>query len=188
MPDNPNPQGKGLVPVLEGLARHRITRLLPPKQIDQVEMELFTSLFVLSSDFKFNPVPGQCYHLYQCEGRFRLMMVGPDEWHTPFRGRYIGECELHEDRTWSLALDAAITQDQAFMERIEEERAKLHRSLEEAETVEQALPVYEERLGFYGRVLAFTLGKSLDASMGMAGIRGLSYSEARGLLTGRKEE
>ena len=53
MPRNPNPQGKGLVPVLQGLQHQWQQPVLLPKQIDQIEMELFTSLFVLQSEFKF---------------------------------------------------------------------------------------------------------------------------------------
>lgn len=65
MPINPNPQGKGLVPVLQGIERHRLSDRLPPKQIDQIQIELFTSLFVLHRDFNFNPVPHQSYWLYK---------------------------------------------------------------------------------------------------------------------------
>ncbi|MDT8397710.1 MAG: DUF2452 domain-containing protein [Pseudomonadales bacterium] len=183
MPVNPNPQGKGLVPVLQGLDSHRLSRLLPAKPIDQIQRELFTSLFVLQSDIRFNPVPGRSYWLYQCEGRFRLLLVGPTEWSSGFRGRFIGECILQSDRTWTLMLDAFMAQDQAFMQQIDRERNRLQQSLEAADAVEDILPVYEAGLTFYARILAFTLGKSLRASMASAGIEGLSYSAARGLLT-----
>lgn len=183
MPDNPNPQGKGLVPLLQGLDRHRLDRLLPPKKIDQVQMELFTSMFVLKSDIRFNPVPGQRYHLYQTDGRHKLLMVGPLEWTTPYRGRYIGECILHDDRTWSMALDPAMAHDEAFMREIGAEQDKLQQALEQAETIEDVLPVFEAELGYNSRLLAFILGKSLGLSMDRAGISGLTYDEARGLLT-----
>lgn len=182
MPENPNPQGKGLVPILQGLERHRLDRLLPPKQIDQVQMELFTSMFVLKSDIRFSPVPDKSYFLYQVEGRYKLLMVGPNEWHTPYRGRYIGECVLHEDRTWSMALDPAMTNDKEFMAQITRDQEKLQQALENAESVEDVLPVFEEALGYNARILAYILGKSLGLSMDMSGIRNLSYNEARGLL------
>ena len=184
MPDNPNPQGKGLVPLLQGLDRHRLDKLLPPKQIDQVQMELFTSMFVLQSEFRFNPVPNKTYYLYQTEGRFRLLLVGPQEWGSQrYRGRYIGSCILHEDKTWTLALDPAMAHDQAFMDYIASEQEKLQKALEEAETVEDILPVFEESFCHYGRILAYILGKSLSVSMDLSGIKTLSYSEAKGLLT-----
>lgn len=183
MPDNPNPQGKGLVPLFQGLDRHRLDRLLPPKKIDQVQMELFTSMFVLKSEIRFNPIPDRAYFLYQTDGRYKLLMVGPLEWTAPYRGRYIGKCILHQDRTWSMDLDAAMTSDEAFMRDITAEQDKLQQALENATCVQDVLPVFEEAMGYNSRLLAYILGKSLGLSMDMAGIRTLSYQEAKGLLS-----
>lgn len=183
MPVNSNPQGKGLIPLMQGLDRHRLDRLLPPKQIDQVQMELFTSMFVLQSEFHFNPVPNRIYFLYQAEGKFKLLLVGPHEWGSrPYRGRYIGSCILHEDKTWTLSLDPAMEHDKAFMKHIVSEQEKLQQALEKADTIEDVLPIYEESLCYYGRILAFILGKSLSISMDMSGIKTLTYKEAKGLL------
>jgi len=182
MPDNPNPQGKGLVPILQGLDTHRLDRLLPPKKIDQVQMELFTSMFVLKSDIRFNPVADRPYYLYQTDGRYKLLMVGPQEWCSPYRGRFIGECILHRDRTWSMALDPAMSHDREFMARIEQEQDNLQQILEQAQCLEDILPVFEESLGYNSRILAYILGKSLGLSMEMSGIRELNYQEAKGLL------
>jgi len=183
MPDNPNPQGKGLVPLIQGLESHRLACQLPPKQIDQVQMELFTSMFVLQSDFRFNPVPNKTYYLYQTEGSYRLLLVGPHEWGaTGYLGRYIGACILHDDRTWTLALDSSMEHDEAFMAHIVTEQEKLQLALEKAQTLEDILPVFEESFGHYGRILAYILGKSLAISMDMSGIKQLNYQEAKGLL------
>ena len=57
---NPNPQGKGGSLVLNTLdAQRRDLPAVRPKQIDQVSTELFTSLFVLQSDFRFKPIRGK---------------------------------------------------------------------------------------------------------------------------------
>ena len=56
---NPNPQGKGLVPVLDSITASRTTVSVPPKHIEQISSELFTSLFVLHSQFQFKPVVGK---------------------------------------------------------------------------------------------------------------------------------
>ena len=46
MPENPNPQGKGQVPVLAALAEgQRAAAAAPAKHVEQVSVELFTSLF-----------------------------------------------------------------------------------------------------------------------------------------------
>lgn len=184
MSDNPNPQGKGQVPVLAALTENQhATAAVPPKHIEQVSVELFTSLFVLESDFNFKPVPGNTYWLYQKEGRFWLSPVPPQEWSPTVYGRYIGECQLHTDMSWTLMLADEVAEDQAFVAYLEDKRARFEETLEAAETLDDALPVHESRLPFYQRAFAYALAHSLGTSMERSGIRELSYNEARGLLT-----
>ncbi|SEO90876.1 DUF2452 domain-containing protein [Aquisalimonas asiatica] len=183
MSDNPNPQGKGQVPVLAALTENRhATAAVPPKHIEQVSVELFTSLFVLESDFNFKPVPGNTYWLYQKEGRFWLSPVPPQEWSPTVYGRYIGECRLQTDMSWTLMLADEVAEDQAFLAYLEDRRARFEETLESAETLDDALPVHESRLPFYQRAFAYALAHSLGTSMERSGIRALSYNEARGLL------
>jgi hypothetical protein len=184
MPRNPNPQGKGIVPVLQGIQQHWAQQVLLPKQIDQIEMELFTSLFVLQSEFKFNPVPEKSYWMYETDEGYRLLLVAPHEWHTPYKGRFIGECVLQKDRTWTLVLNTELSDDAAFMQKVETLRGKLLRALEKADKIEDILPGFEESLGYYARITAFILGKSLLTSMQLSGIKGLDYKAAKGLLEG----
>jgi hypothetical protein len=154
-----------------------------PKQIDQIEMELFTSLFVLQSEFKFNPVPGKSYWMYGTDSGYRLLLVGPDEWHKPYPGHFIGECVLQKDRTWTLMLADTLTQDRTFMAMIDEHRARLHSAFERAEKIDDLLPAFENSLCYYGRVMAFILGRSLLTSMQLSGIKGLDYKGAKKMLT-----
>jgi hypothetical protein len=182
MPRNPNPQGKGIVPVLQGLQQHWLAPVVLPKQIDQIEMELFTSLFVLQSELKFNPVPGKSYWMYETDTGYRLLLVGPDEWHKPYPGRFIGECVLQKDRTWTLMLSDSLVDDKAFMAMIETQRIKLHSALEGAEKIDDLLPAFESSLSYYGRVMAFILGRSLLTSMQLSGIEGLDYKGAKKML------
>ena len=110
--------------------------------------------------------------------------MGPHEWgESGYRGRYIGSCILHDDRTWTLALAPTMEHDPEFMDYITREQGKFQAVLENAESMEDVLPVFEESFGHYGRVLAFMLGKSLAISMDMAGIKTLTYHEAKGLLS-----
>ena len=184
MADNPNPQGKGQVPVLAALTENqRTAETVPPKHVEQVSVELFTSLFVLESDFAFKPVPGRAYWLYDKEGRFWLSPVPPHEWSPVVYGRYIGECRLQGDMSWTLELDPEVAEDSTFLRYLEEKRARFEADLEAADTLEEALPVHESRLPFYQRAFAYGLAHSLGASMEQSGIRGLSDNEARGLLT-----
>lgn len=183
MSDNPNPQGKGQVPVLAALMENRAAMApVPAKNVQRVSTELFTSLFVLESDFKFKPVPGKPYWLYQKEGRFWLSVLSPEELGPSIYGRYIGECELQPDMTWTLLLSEEAGQDETFLRFLEEKRARFEEQLESAETVDDVLPVHEGGLPFYQRAFAFALAHSLGSSMEKSGIKGLSYSEAKGLI------
>lgn len=182
MQNNPNPQGKGISPVLQDLALSRSTIPLPPKHIDQVSSELFTSLFVLNSEFNFRPVVGRSYWLYRLEERFKLLLLGPDDWTVGHPGTFIAECVLREDVTWTLSLDESAARDERLLQLVEKQRRQLQADLERAVSLEEAMPAYIPSLAFYQRLLAFGLGGSLRASLRAAGIHTLTCNEARGLL------
>ena len=178
----PNPQGKGLVPVMDSLAESRATIPVPPKQIDQISSELFTSLFVLHSRFQFKPVVGKSYWLYWRNNDFHLSMIAPQEWGGAGYGQYVGECVLHKDVTWTLTLHASTAQNADIMQLIERRRQEFQQALNSADAVDDVLPVYLESLPFYQRVLASALASSLKVSMQKSGIAGISYQKAKGLL------
>lgn len=183
MPDNPNPQGKGLVPVLATLSETRaMARAVPPKHIEQITNELFTSLFVLESEFKFRPVAERSYWLYRKSGRFWLSPVGPHEWGPESYGRYIGECELQRDMTWTLALSEEAAGDGALLAFIEQKRNEFENQVRDADAVDDILPGYRSEFSFYRRAHAFALAHSLGASMDKSGIRGLTHEQAWGAL------
>lgn len=178
----PNPQGKGLTPVLDSLTASRTRLSVPPKRVDQVASELFTSLFVLHSDFHFKPVPGKRYCLYRNDAGFRLSLITPAEWGDGRFGQYIGECVLQPDLTWTLRFDARAAQDHQLLALIESKRRAFQQRLAAAETLDSALPVFDGSLPFYRRVFASALAHSLGVSMRKSGIQALSYRQAQALL------
>ncbi|MDX1588647.1 MAG: DUF2452 domain-containing protein [Oleiphilaceae bacterium] len=183
MPKNPNPQGKGLAPVMAMLDESRgASQLAAPKSLNDISVELFTSLFVLESDFRFRPVPGNVYWLYRKQDRFRLSPIGPHEWGPRVYGRYVGRCELQQDLTWTLELGSEAAADPTLMALIEERRARFARELEEAPTLAQALPGYQQSMPFNQRMFAYGLAHSLRASLHRSGLAGLSYQQARAAL------
>ncbi len=189
MASNPNPQGKGLIPILSVLAEGREAAVhVPPKQIDQISVELFTSLFVLESDFKFRPVPGQTYWLYQKETRFWLSKVAPEQWHESAYGRFVGECQLHRDMTWTLELSESAAADKALLGYIEGKRRALDERIRSAEVLEDILPGYNEAFPFYQRTHSYALAHSLRSSMRKSGIVALPFSEATAALEGSKTD
>lgn len=179
----PNPQGKGLVPVLAALsaANYRSTAL--PKQVEQIASELFTSMFVLESSFGFKPVQGRPYWLYHDNNRYKLSLLSPQQWSATVSGNIIGQCILHDDLTWTLELSDAAVNDAEFMAYIAERRRLFGEELQEADSVDDLLPVFRQSLPFYQRVFASAMAGSLGRSMQLSGINGLSYEQARGLLT-----
>ena len=184
----PNPQGKGLVPVLDSLVQSRASIPVPPKHIEQITSELFTSLFVLHSRFLFKPVVGKAYYLYRrTDNSFQLSLIAPQEWGGSAFGQYIGECVLQRDITWTLSLGDEAAQDEALLSLIEDRRRQLEEALRAADSVDEVLPVYVASLPFYQRVFASALANSLKLSMHKSGIQGLSYAQAKGLLTGPKD-
>jgi hypothetical protein len=176
----PNPQGKGHLPVLSALSETRArVAAVPPKDIEQVSAELFTSLFVLESDIRFRPVPGRCYWLYRKNGCFRLSLIAPREWPRSLSGDFIGECHFHEDMTWTLSLSEQAAGDRAFLDDVERRKAEFEQRLEQARSVDELLPFYRQGGAFYQRAVAFALARSLGISMEKAGIQGLTREQAR---------
>ncbi|WP_455209679.1 DUF2452 domain-containing protein [Kaarinaea lacus] len=186
-PKNPNPQGKGLTPVLDSIAASRPMVSVPPKHIEQISSELFTSLFVLNSQFQFKPVVGKPYWLYRKEHVFRLSLISPIEWRGSF-GQYVGECQLQRDITWTLILDDQAAKDKDLMQLITEKRAQFEAKLHAADALERILPVFDASLPFYQRLFASALAHSLGVSMKKSGISRLPYQQAQRLIHHKKSE
>lgn len=176
---SPNPQGKGLVPVLESLMQTRKNLAVPAKDILQIANELFTSLFVLNSQIKFKPVVGRTYWLYRKDGIYGLSLIAPEQWSPSHYGQFIGACELQPDLTWTLELSGQCRGDLALMAEITQQWERFDEKLNTAEHIDDLLPVYIATLPFYSRVLASALAHSLGQSMQKGGISGLSFDQAR---------
>ena len=184
-----NPQGKGNSLVLDTLdARRRLPAALPPKPVEQISAELFTSLFVLESRFRFKPVPGQTYFLYRRgAAAYWLGLTPPRMLGEAVAGRFIGHCVMQTDMTWTLALSESAANDRAFLDELENKKREFEQRLQAAERIDDLLPVYERGFDFYRRAAGFALAYSLSRSMTRAGISGLSYDSARALLPARPQ-
>ena len=180
---SPNPQGKGLVPVLENLQLATKNLSVPAKDIHRVTNELFTSLFILNSQIRFKPVCGQSYWLYRKNNEYRLSLISPEQWSPVQSGKYIGHCQLHCDLTWTLELSDACRNDKELLAEIARQRQYFDKSVRQADTIDQILPVYDNNLPFYSRILAHALSYSLRLSMQKSGISGMNLKEAEKLKT-----
>ncbi len=175
---HPNPQGKGLTPLVDSLTDFTRQLCPMPKPVQQIAAELFTALFVLESQIRFKPVLEKSYWLYQKQGVYHLSLIAPEEWSEQRSGLLVGECRLLHDLTWSLALADSALANTALMQAIDTRRKQFEQQLSSAAELHDTLPVYVGSLSFYSRVLGSALAYSLGASMQQSGIYRLSHAEA----------
>lgn len=180
-----NPQGKGFVALLDSLQQAKKHLQVAAKNIHQINSDLFTSLFILNSQIRFKPTARQTYWLYHKDNQYRLSLIAPDQWLPAQYGRFIGACEMQIDLTWTLELSDDCANDPAFIQEIAHQRLQLEQKWQQAEKIDDILPVYLETLPFYSRVLAAALAYSLKQSMQKEGISGLSFQQAKKLLATR---
>lgn len=160
---NPNPQGKGLVPVLDDL--HQL-QLRPggDKSPAAFLRDYFVSSLILSARFRFRPVAGRHYFLYAAQPQWLLSLVAPAQWRGAAPGPFVGRCRLRDDMTWELEtrdLDELpeVSGDvlafiDAFVER-----------LTAGGSVADSLPFYLSTLPYQQRLLATGLAASLQRTL-----------------------
>jgi hypothetical protein len=68
------------------------------EQYRRVIDEFNWNKLVYESEFNFEPVIGETYHLYQVNEVFRLSLIGPGQWSH----RFIGSFRLDSDGRWNL--------------------------------------------------------------------------------------
>ena len=164
-----NPQGKGLVPVLE--AWHGAQpQGVGEKSAGRILTDYFVTLLILSADFDFRPVPGCAYYLYLCDTRWRLSLISPEEWGDRMPGSGLGRCRLQTDMTWSLELLADLHRDETMRDALVGFHSGFLELLERHETLEDGLPHYVAGLPYYRRLLAAGLATSLSQSLRLSGL------------------
>ena len=168
MPDNPNPQGKGQVAILNDWQAFR--PFAPkPKSAAQSLADFFTSMLVLNADFRFKPVVGQHYYLYWRDSDeqnldWHLSLIEPNRWGSRDAGICLGRCELHADMTWSIAPFDTAFDSETFLSALQGFVEAMDKHAAAAETAEKMLPVFEENLPYYKRLAASGLAHSLKQS------------------------
>ena len=160
---SPNPQGKGVVPVLQDWHALQPAGVALKTPVDFFRDYCISSL-VLAADFRFRPVVGRDYYLYSRDQRWSLSLVAPREWGERQPGDYVASCRLRPDMTWDIDFadlepgSSATIALQAFVEGFVD-------TLSGQESLEEGLPYFARRLPYYRRVLGAALAKSLHRSM-----------------------
>ena len=165
---NPNPQGKGMVPVLTHW--HALQpRGAAAKGPTEIILDLFASTLVLSARCNLRPVAGQRYYLYGAEDGWHLSLVSPGEWGDRAPGDCLGPCWLRVDMTWALDAEEALQQNPALRDRIAALVQDFLERLDVEGPLAERLPGYRRDLPYYRRLLAAGLGASLRQSLDAAG-------------------
>jgi hypothetical protein len=162
---NPNPQGKGLVPLLADWQSTR-PALIRSKAPAELLFDWFVSALVLSARFQFRPVPGQQYFLYLREGEWRLSLIGPEEWGDRACGDCLGACWLRDDMTWAIEADESLAATPALQQALATLAGSFAEELDSDDSLAAQLPGYRRELPYFQRMLATGLGSSLRQSVG----------------------
>jgi len=173
MKTNPNPQGKGLVPLLDAWQSLQPVAV-DPKSAPRLLADYLVSLLVLSAEFSFKPVPCKPYYLYWREGGWQLSLIGPAEWGLRQPGECLGECQLGFDMTWHLIPQQGPAFSAELQRAIEQFTTLFGEQLTSADALEDILPFYVRQLPFYRRLLATGLAASLLHSIRASGQLGHS--------------
>ena len=160
---NPNPQGKGLVAVLQDLGGMKPV-LHGRKTPSDFLRDYCLSSLVLAANFRIKPVIGKCYYLYWTQQGWSLSLVAPAEWVERMPGDFLAPCLLRADMTWFIdtsELDEtseASTMAQYFI-------SSFFETLAEQKNLTTHLPFYVEHLPYYQRILGTALASSLQRSI-----------------------
>ncbi len=175
----PNPQGKGVVPVLRDWASLQPALLTPRSAADFLRDYCVSSL-VLAAEFRFKPVVGKTYYLYANGEQWSLTMISPQEWGERKRGEFLAACRLRADMTWEMDTadlaqqPEALAQARRFIEGFVD-------TLSAQESIADNLPFYVNGLPYYRRMLATALSTSLKHTLPESG------DDARALLAAGRD-
>lgn len=73
------------------------------QQAGQLKKRVEISEQIYQADLSFEPLIGHIYHLYKKEGKFKLLLIGPNDWgKLPDSLEYTGTVKMLADHTWEL--------------------------------------------------------------------------------------
>ncbi|CAA0121653.1 Uncharacterised protein [Halioglobus japonicus] len=166
---NPNPQGKGVVPVLRDWATMQLGTSIV-KAPDTLLRDYCISSLVLAANFGFKPVVGKTYFLYARESDWMMSLIAPHEWGAREPGAFLSCCRLRTDMTWEIDTDRERKADELALERAQAFVRGFVDALAEQGAIDQHLPFYVKELPYYQRLLATALAASLQRSMPASGV------------------
>jgi hypothetical protein len=164
-----NPQGKGLVPILEDWqgAQPSVVRRRTPREVMR---DYMVSSLVVAAEIRFKPRPGVDYFLYLADRQWRLSLISPDEWGGRQPGLCLGSCVLQTDMTWHLQPAAGVGECPELVEGLEVFQSGFFAWLDRDGALEDHLPFHVRQLPYYRRLLAAGMAASLKHSLERSGL------------------
>jgi hypothetical protein len=159
-----NPEGKGYIGFLKDWEDTE-PRGVVAKPSRQVLAEFFTSMLVLSSKFKYQPVIGNRNYLYWFKGEWSMSLISPGEWSDERRAAFAGTCVLQPDMTWTIEPSEHLASENAVSAAVARFYDAFADMLDTDLTLEDVLPTYVARLPYYQRLHAAALGRSLRGTL-----------------------
>lgn len=173
-----NPDGKGAHGFLDDWRGTQPSCVIAKPQ-RQVLAELFTSLLVLSSTFKYRPVPGCSNYLYWIDEQWSLSLIAPQEWSYKRRDSFAGTCTLQRDMTWTIVLSNRVVEDSPASVAIHRFFARFAGMLNTDLALEEILPFYVGKLPYYQRLYASALSRSVHAGVTLGNQASISCRQWR---------
>jgi len=159
-----NPEGKGANGFLLDWYQSE-PRGVVAKPRRQLLAEFFTSMLVLSAEFKFRPAVGVSNYLYWINGKWSLSLIAPHEWSYERRAGFAGTCVLQRDMTWTIAPSDLLAEDNLVSDATGRFYDAFAEMLDTDRTLEEILPFYVGRLPYYQRLYASALSRSMRAAV-----------------------
>lgn len=159
-----NPEGKGVNGFMLDWYQSQ-PRGVVAKPGRQVLAEFFTSMLILSAQFKYKPAIGTVNHLYWIDGEWSLSLVPPDQWSDKRRAAYAGTCMLQPDMTWTIMPSESLAENDSVADAIGRFYDAFAQMLDTDLTLEEILPFYVGKLRYYQRLYASALSRSMRAAV-----------------------
>ena len=173
-----NPEGKGVNGVMLDWYRTE-PRGLVVKSQRQVLAEFFTSMLVLSAQFKYQPSIGVRNYLYCLDGRWILSLIAPSEWSNTHQFGFVGTCILQRDMTWTINPSEQLFAEKRLSDAVGRFFDAFAETLDSDLTLEEILPFYMRRMPYWQRMHANALSRSIRGAITLGGHASMKAREWR---------
>ena len=159
-----NPDGKGANGFMLDWYRSE-PRAVVAKPKRQVLAEFFTSMLVLSANFKYKPAEGVTNYLYLAGGDWILSLIAPQQWSEERRRGFVGTCVLQNDMTWTIDPSARLSENGPVADAVRRFFDAFAEQMDTDATLEEILPFCAQKMPYYQRLYANALSRSIRASV-----------------------